>query len=127
MLPPKLKLPPAEQALLKVVRQLPESERQSVLSYAEFLLSRLAAVENPSAVPAPVEPLSIPRPESESVIAAIRRLSETYPMLDRDELLHETTELMTAHVMRGRPAQTIIDELEVVFRRRYERVESPSQ
>lgn len=126
MLPPKLSLPPSEQALLKVIRQLPESERQNVLSYAEFLLARVDDAGSPAAGP-PVEPKNIPRPESESVISAIRRLAATYPMLDRDELLHETAELMTAHVMRGREAETIIDELEVVFRRRYERVESPSQ
>ena len=47
-----------------------------------------------------------------------------YPMLNRDELLHDTSELMTAHVLQGRAADTVIDELEVVFRRKFDSVES---
>jgi hypothetical protein len=45
-------------------------------------------------------------------------------MLNRDDLLHETAELMTAHVLQGRPAEVVIDELELVFRRRYDDVKS---
>lgn len=69
-------------------------------------------------------PADIPRPESESVVAAIRRLSQTFPMLDKEALLHETSALMTAHLMQGRGAVEVIDELEIVFRRHYERVNS---
>ena len=57
----------------------------------------------------------------------MRRLSQTFHMLDKDDLLHEASELMTAHVMQGKPADEVIDELEVVFRRHYERVSSPSE
>jgi len=122
MLPPKVSLPASQQRLLKLFRQLPGAEQQSLLSYAEFLLQRGAGQ-----VTAPAgdrTPADIPRPESETVIAAMRRLSATFPMLDKDALLHEASALMTAHVMQGRPAVEVIDELEVVFRRHYERVES---
>jgi len=122
MLPPK-PLPSAQQRLLKLFRQLPESLQESLLSYAEFLAERGAAVA-PRHPAAPARPAEIQRPESETVIAAIRRLSQTFHMLDKDDLLHETSALMTAHVMQGRPAGEVIDELEVVFRRHYERVKS---
>ena len=46
------------------------------------------------------------------MIAAIRRLSQTFHMLNKDELLHETSALMTAHVMHGKPAGQVIDELD---------------
>ena len=36
----------------------------------------------------------IPRPETESVIAAIKRLSKTYPMLERKLLFNQTSILM---------------------------------
>lgn len=124
MLPPK-PLPSAQQRLLKLFRQLPESGQQSLLSYAEFLVERGAAAL-PLHPAAPARPADIPRPESESVIGAIRRLSQTFHMLDKDDLLHETSALMTAHVMQGRPAAEVIDELEVVFHRHYERVKSAS-
>ncbi|MCG6967393.1 MAG: DUF2281 domain-containing protein [Chromatiaceae bacterium] len=122
MLPPKLRLPPQQQRLLNLFRELPEQEQESLLSYAEFLQQRgRAEVPARSVVP---EPAEIPRPQNESVVAAIRRLSSTFYMLDKDELLHEASALMTAHVMQGRPAVEVIDELEVIFRRRYERVKS---
>jgi hypothetical protein len=124
MLPPK-SLPSAQQRLLDLFRRLPEAEQQGLLSYAEFLAERATPVtQGPLELPPPAE---IPRPGSETVVAAIRRLSETYHMLDKDALLHEASSLMTAHVMQGRPAVEVIDELEVVFRRHYERVKLPGE
>lgn len=124
MLPPKAHLPPAQQRLLKLFRALSPAAQESLVSYAEFLAERGGAATGSSAPQA--RPADIERPETESVIAAIRRLSATFHMLDRDDLLHETSALMTAHVMQGKPAVEVIDELEVVFRRHYERVKSPS-
>lgn len=125
MLPPKFKLPPDQQRLLQLFRQLPDSDRQTLLSFAEFLLQRTGP-DIPGNLPLNQPPADIPRPDNESVVAAIRRLSKTFPMLDKDEILHEASALMTAHVMHGRSAVDVIDELEVVFRRHYERVKSPA-
>jgi hypothetical protein len=98
------------------------------MRFAEFLAERGlhgqgAESEGPRDSEPP-RPEAIPRPDTETVVAAIRRLTATYPMLERDRLLHETSELMTGHVMQGRPATEVIDELEIVFRRHYERVNS---
>jgi len=124
MLPPKIKLPPEQQRLLKLFRQLSKSDQDGLLSYAEFLLQQGAGQAG-----APEKeqlPEDIPRPQSETVVAAMRRLSKTFYMLEKDEVLHEASELMTAHLMQGRPAAKVIDELEVVFRRHYERLKSAS-
>lgn len=43
-------------------------------------------------------------------------------MLDRSKLLNETSALMAQHVMQGRSAVEVIDELEVVFQTHYEKV-----
>ncbi len=123
MLPPKIQLPPDQQRLLNLFRALPAAGRETLLSFAEFLAQREAAHRAPAGADV-VEPVDIPRPASESVVAAIRRLSSTFPMLDRDALLHETADLMSAHVIQGRSAADVIDELEVIFRRHYERVKS---
>ena len=53
------------------------------------------------------------------MVGAIRRLSESYFMLERGELLNHTSTLMTAHIMHGRAAEEIIDELEEFFAERY--------
>lgn len=130
MLPPKLQLPRDQQRLLKLFNRLSSDHREQLLSFAEFLdyRSQTDTKADETASPETNEaPLDIPRPASESVIAAIRRLTKTFPMLDKDPLLHETSALMTAHVMQGRAAAEVIDELEVIFRRHYERHHSGSE
>jgi hypothetical protein len=118
-------LPPEQRRLLKLFGALSAADREALLAFAEFLVAR----RSPEPIPdeAPSEPKAIPRPEEESVIAAIRRLSETYFMLDRGTMLNETSSLMAAHVMQGRPAPEVIDELEDLFAGRYETYLSQSQ
>ena len=118
MLLAKPNLPPAQRRLLQIHGRLPETDRATLEAFAEFLASRGAA---PDRVDALVEPLEIPRPAEESVIAAIRRLSRTYHMLDKAAVLHETSGLMSAHILQGRAASDVIDELESLFLRHYER------
>jgi len=67
----------------------------------------------------PSQPLSIPRPENESVIAAIKRLSQTYPMLDKSRLLNETSAIVTG-IVQNRNVAELIDELEHIFARHYQ-------
>ena len=106
-----------EKKLLGVFKSLSGEQQQSLLDFAEFLANR---------APVPVaqqvsEPLDFPRPAQESVVKAIKRLMATYPMLDRSKLLHETSHYMTLHVMQGKPVVEVIDELEGVFTKHYER------
>jgi len=108
--------------LAEIAGRLPQEQQRTLLQFAEFLLAQLPEGEE---APLP-EPKEIPRPEQESVIKAMRRLSETYHMLERGPLLNETSVLMAQHVMQGRSAVEVIDELEVVFARQYEKVRSSS-
>lgn len=108
---------------------LDEADRHTLLAFAEFLAagrrppqappSNLDTPPDPAAAQ-PQEPTPLPRPEREKVIAAIRRLTLTYPMLDHGPLLHETSALMTAHVLHGRLAAQVIDDLEALFRGKYQ-------
>jgi len=107
---------PRERALLRAYRGLSEARQASVLDYIEFLASREA---EPASSPVPQSPQSIPRPDEESVIRAVKRLTQTYPMVDRNALLHETSALVSQHVMHKRPAQEVIDQLESLFQRHY--------
>ncbi len=106
-----------ERRLLRAYRALPEAQRAGLLDYAEFLLSRAGQEEGEMV---PQAPLDIPRPHQETVVKAIRRLRATYPMLERNQLLHETSALMAQHVMHKRPAPEVIDELESLFKRYYD-------
>jgi hypothetical protein len=106
-----------DQRLRKLFRELSEADQQTLLDFAEFLAGRGRAPED-EVVP---EPLEIPRPESESVVKAIKRLSESYFMLDKDHMINETSALMAQHIMQGRDASEVIDELEAVFSRHYQK------
>lgn len=90
------------------------------MAFAEFLAVR-ASTDEGAKQSTPEQPKAIKRPESESVVAAIRRLSETYFMLDRQDMLNDTASLMGAHLMQGRTAADVIDELESVFNTHYNR------
>lgn len=122
MLPPKQTGSSQQRRLVKLFSGLSEKDRETLLRFAEFL----AQDEPPDDVQAqPLgKPLAIERPDRETVVGAIKRLSLTYAMVDKDVLLHEASSLMTAHIMHGRPAVDVIDELETVFRREYDRLKS---
>jgi len=117
----------AERRLLDCFGRLSGSQRETLQSFADFLLQQAGPAPANSGPPA--EPRHIPRPETETVVAAIKRLNASYFMLeDRAGLLNETSVLMTQHVMQGRDIREVIDELEAVFARFYAewRAEQPS-
>lgn len=106
-----------QKRLIELFEQLPEAERKSLLDYAEFLASRCEPVAPPS-----MELNPIPRPDEESVVSAMKRLRNTYHMLDHAKMLNEASGLMSQHLLQGRPAPDIIDELEEMFMRYFEQL-----
>ena len=105
----------SEKQLLNLYRSLPKEARHTLLDFARFLVERY-----PPEVVTVAEPLGIPRPSEESVIAAVKRLSATYPMLNKDTMLHETSALVAQHLIQGREATEVIDELEIIFLQRFQ-------
>jgi len=102
--------------LQSLAEKLSDEEQKTLLDYAEFMVSRSThKQETVSDVP-----LDILRPAEETVVAAMRRLSKTYPMLNMDKLLHEASGLMSEHIMKGRAALEVIDELQIMFEKHYQ-------
>ena len=101
--------------LLEFYRNLPDEVAQQLVDYAEFLASRhnveIKAISSPE---------DIARPDKESVVIAVKRLTATYPMLNTDKLLDKTASLVSQNMLQGRDAIEVIDELEVIFRQHYE-------
>ncbi|MGB1108939.1 MAG: hypothetical protein ACPG4N_01205 [Gammaproteobacteria bacterium] len=117
----KKKPSPEEDQLLRAFRQLSAGNRETLLSFAEFLVTRnedevTDGKEEPQSVP---KPQHEPRPLDETVVAAIKRLTRTYPMVERGLVFHEVSDLMTQHLVKGREARSVIDELEALFLARY--------
>ena len=106
-----------EKKVQQVVQQLAENDQYAVLAFAEFLLQRHATVEVDRLYQLPG---NIPRPTDESVPAALKRLRQTYPMLDAADLLAEASDLLSQHLMQGRSAVDVIDDMEALFQRHYQ-------
>ncbi len=104
--------------LQKLFERLSEPDRHTLLAFAEFLVGR--ADQTGEREPETLEPQLIPRPPKESVIAAVKRLSASYPMLEKSRLFNETSSLVSQHMLQGRQAGDVIDELEVLFERHYQ-------
>ncbi|WP_455199736.1 DUF2281 domain-containing protein [Kaarinaea lacus] len=117
---------PVEKKLLKHFSKLSESQRQTLLQFAEFLAHKAddTGENKPEEIPRPVLQ---ERPAEETVVGAIKRLTASYPMLEKDKLFNETSVLMTKHVMQGHEAHLVIDELEVLFQRHYDELISENQ
>ena len=115
-----------EQRLLGLLRQLEATEQASLLAFAEFLCSRqpAAAARNPAQPPVIPEPEPVERPSVESVVAGLKRLARTYPMLDKSEMLSATSDIVATHIMKGTEPAVVIDQLEGIFREHYERLRS---
>jgi len=116
MLPPKKKPTSSVSQLSAVFEQLSTDRQQSLYDFAQFLLLQQGG---PKASAVSQTPLDIPRPDAESVVAAIKRLAKTYLMLNREALLHDASILMSAHVMQGRAANDVIDDLQALFESAY--------
>ncbi len=120
MLPHIPNLSKDQRRLLKLFNVLEQPDQVSLLAFAEFLAQRDSTTGNEEESDLPDEPIQIPRPDNESVVGAIKRLSSSYPMLDKSVLLNETSSLMTAHLIHGRSAPDVIDELEELFSSKYD-------
>ena len=108
-----------EKQLLKLFRELDDAARSTVLDFAAFLQQR----GEPGEQTLP-EPELIAAKPGETVVGAIKRLSASYPMLDKGKMLDETSTLVTQHVMQGRDKLEVIAELEQVFAEHYQRLKT---
>lgn len=112
----KKSTPDSRQAdISNIAAQLPDDALVTLHEFAGFLASKY-----PPAEPDTAEIVPLTRPDEEGVIPAIKRLSKTYPMLDKRVLFEQTSAAMSAHVLKEVSAKESIDRLEKVFRKEYE-------
>ena len=105
-----------EEKLLGLFGRLDASQRGTLMEFAKYLSHRGVPAVSNSPAPAPEA-----RPENETVVKAIQRLTRIYPMLDRRKLLVETSRCVEQHVIHGRAADEVITELELIFEQHYEK------
>jgi hypothetical protein len=116
--------------LTEIFRQLHPQDQQTVIAFAEFLAGRGAQPAPANRVKMPQasipEPELIPRPDGETIVAGLKRLSRTYPMLDKAKMLNATSDLVARSLMQGRDASAVIDELEEIFSTQYRQLKDAS-
>jgi hypothetical protein len=108
-----------ERRLLRVARKLDDAQREQLQLFAEFLASRRR--DTVVVAQTPETPSLLPAREGETVVGAIKRLRESYAMLDAKAMLNETAAVMSRHVVGGAPAAEVIAQLEVLFAEHYQR------
>lgn len=108
-----------QRKLLKLFKRLDDKDQSALIAFAQFLYQRESAADGDDDQELSLDPIIIERPAEESVVAAIKRLTSSYHMLDTSALLTETSSLMTSHLIHGRSAPDVIDELETLFTQEY--------
>jgi hypothetical protein len=103
--------------LAELFDTLDEERKASLFDYAEFLQSKGGLVEKEIG-----EPLDIPRPEEETVVGAVKRLKMTYPMIESMSVFSEASSLMTEHMVNGRDVIEVIDDMEKLFEKSFEKL-----
>jgi len=116
---------------LAYLRQLSQQDAHALLRFAAFLAGDQHAEATGTALPesdtlesSPAEipkPQFIERPEKERVVDALKRLSAVYPMLEKKKLIDKASTLVAQHVMFGKSANVVIDEIEKLFAEAYDK------
>ena len=60
--------------------------------------------------------------QRQGLLAALKRLAKTYPMLDKSEMLGATSDMVATHVMQGTDPAQVIDQLEAIFADHYRKL-----
>ncbi len=103
--------------LLDIFQSLDAERQQSLSDFAQYLYS--LGNLTPKEIARPDE---IPRPEKETVVGAIKRLKTTYHMIGSMTVFSEASALMTEHMVKGRDVVEVIDEMEALFERAYQKL-----
>jgi hypothetical protein len=115
----------SQRHLIELFDRLDAGDQASLLAFAEFLAARTAGPADTAPAPRAVpDPEPIERPPQESVVAGLKRLARTYPMLDKSEMLSATSDIVATHIMRGTEAALVIDELEAIFAEHYRQLQA---
>ena len=110
-----------EKKLLHLYRELPDDDQHALIRFANFLFENQK--ENSVEVKL-VEPVFKAPRINETVVGALKRLSASYPMLDKAKMLDQTSMLMSDHLLRGKKKEVVIQEFEVLFDEQYQLLRS---
>jgi len=97
-------------ALTDLYEAMDDQRKQSLSDFADFLYAQADPISKE--IPPPED---ISRPETETVVGAIKRLKLTYPMIGSMAVFSKASALMTEHMVNGRNVIEVVDEMEILF------------
>ena len=109
----------SSEQLISLFESLDDERKQSLSDFADFLLAKFGPVIKE--VPPPNDIL---RPDKETVVGAVKRLKETYHMVESMSVFSAASALMTDHMVKGRDLVEVIDEMEALFAEEYKKLVS---
>ncbi len=115
-----------QKKIASIYRELDANAKSSLLDFAEFLLSRSKSESASDTASKLQVPVSEPVPESETVIAALKRMRRVYPMLETEGLFNEASSLVSSNLIGGRPSREVVVEIELLFAKYYRKYANPS-
>jgi hypothetical protein len=98
----------AQAELVDLASRLADDDRRTLLEFARFLAARR---DRAAAAPR----IDLARPAAETVVQAVKRLNASYPMLERRRLVTRVGVLLSSHMVDGRDAASVIDDLEALY------------
>lgn len=108
---------PTSSNLAEIFDTLDDERKASLFDYAEYLQSKGGLVKKEIG-----EPVDIPRPDKETVVGAVKRLKQTYPMVESMTVFSAASSLMTEHMVNGRDVVEVIDEMEKLFEESFDKL-----
>lgn len=107
-----------EKQLLRIYQNLADADQQTLLKFATFLND---SKKTELTIDFDDRVLSQTH-KDETVVGALKRLSNDYPMLGQPEILDQAAGLMSDHVLRGKLREDTISELDMLFDRCYQKL-----
>ena len=109
-------------ALIEIYEAMDDERKSSLADFADFLYAKADPI-NKEILP----PEDIARPEKETVVGAVKRLKESYHMIESMSVFSAASELMTDHMVKGRDVVEVINEMEILFENAYNKLVSDSK
>ncbi len=104
-------------ALIELYEAMDDERKHSLCDFADFLYAKAEPVSKE--VPMPED---ITRPETETVVGAVKRLKIKYHMVESMSVFSAASTLMTEHMVKGRDVIEVINEMEVLFDDAYDKL-----
>ncbi len=104
-------------ALIELYEAMDDERKHSLCDFADFLYAKADPISKEIPVPE-----DITRPETETVVGAVKRLKTKYHMVGSMSVFSAASTLMTDHMVKGRNVIEVIDEMEVLFGDAYDQL-----